>query len=545
MTAASPHAITVDVGIIAADVDGTILYASPCALVILRQERSLVGEGVQTALALPSSPMSMLRGRDEWHGSHWLQAQDSNFEIDLTIALVRATSGETAGYYFVFHDRSQENRLELEQRRFERLAAMGTMVAGFAHEIRNPMASLRSIAESLGEELAETNLHLPHVGRMLSVLERVERLVRNSLLFGRPSPPRRDAHRPWELVSKAVADVGPRTRGSGGALRLEVDEDLPLVFVDDGQLVQILVVLLNNALDAARQPARVLLRAHYPRVAERGRRSEPPPSPFLRFEVHDDGPGMAPEVLPRIFDPFFTTKASGTGLGLSIAQQLITENGGRIEVSSSLGGPTVFTVFVPIGGLPQQRQGGSEPDPAPRSGPGIDMAAVRHDRRSRQEEPHALERSSAAQLPQRRGVFHRLRALAFDDDANVPPPRDGLLLERELGKAFGGTALQHRDESTRQGDGVGEDADSQDGGGHLRSARRAHRLPDGFEDHVEGRGSERRLRGREVGLEQFGAGRESSNGIAQVPQVAVDRAGAGTVQLDDLENGLEREGDVA
>ncbi len=69
---------------------------------------------------------------------------------------------------------------------------------------------------------------------------------------------------------------------------------------------------------------------------------------LIRFDVADDGPGIRPDIIARIFDPFFTTKASGTGLGLSIAQQLVTENGGRVEVVSPAGGPTTFTLLVPI-----------------------------------------------------------------------------------------------------------------------------------------------------------------------------------------------------
>jgi signal transduction histidine kinase len=242
-----------------------------------------------------------------------------------------------------------DEQLEMERRRFERLAAMGTMVAGFAHEVRNPMASLRSIAESLNEELVEANVQLPHVGRMLKVLERVERLVRTSLLFGRPSPPRPSAHRPWSLLSAAVESVLPRTRALGGDLAIEADPGLPDVYVDDGQIVQALVILLNNALDATSSPRRVLLRAQYGRPAEtRGRTSDVPPPPFVRFDVRDDGPGIPPDLVGRIFDPFFTTKASGTGLGLSIAQQLVTENAARIELKSSIGGPTTFSVLVPV-----------------------------------------------------------------------------------------------------------------------------------------------------------------------------------------------------
>ena len=321
------------------------------------------GEDVRELLALPNLPDSTLADLER-RVEHSLPVDGREIEIDLTVSRADQAAHEHLGFFFIFHDRTQDKQLETERRRFDHLAALGTMVAGFAHEIRNPMASLRSLAESLGEELAEANVVLPHVDRMLKVLARVERLVRSSLVFGRPSPPRAAHHRPWTILSSAVSSMHPRVHLMGGELCIEVDPDLPDVLVDDGQISQVLVILLNNALDATGSPQRVLLRARQARPAAEGRKakSEPPPPfsppfspplslpPYVRFDVCDDGPGIPPENRQRIFDPFFTTSASGTGLGLAIAQQLATENGARIELASALGGPTTFSVLCPVAG---------------------------------------------------------------------------------------------------------------------------------------------------------------------------------------------------
>lgn len=249
-------------------------------------------------------------------------------------------------------DAIDDKQREAERYRFDRLVAMGTMVAGFAHEVRNPVAALRSIAEELAEELATARVQLPHVGRMLKVLERIERLVRTSLQFGRPPAPRRAAHRPWSILSLALTGAGPRVRQLEEQLRIEVEPDLPDVFCDDNQTAQALIVLINNALDATGSAARVMVRAFgartLPKEGSRVRDSHPPSlGDWLRFEVCDDGPGIPAENVERVFDPFFTTKPSGTGLGLAIAQQLVAENGGRIELSTSAGGPTTFAIVLP------------------------------------------------------------------------------------------------------------------------------------------------------------------------------------------------------
>jgi len=141
------------------------------------------------------------------------------------------------------------------------------------------------------------------------------------------------------IIAAALAELGPRLRELGGDVRLEIDSDLPDLYVDDVQTVQVLVILLNNALDAAGSPRRVTVRALRPAPGES----------LMRLEVRDEGTGIPPEILGRIFDPFFTTKASGTGLGLSIAQHIVAENGGEIDVSAPRGGLTTFAVSLPAG----------------------------------------------------------------------------------------------------------------------------------------------------------------------------------------------------
>jgi signal transduction histidine kinase len=343
VTAGPAEVQAVDAGIISADELGRVIFASRRALELLRRHTSPEGEDVCTLLDMPGTARSLAGRTTEWQ---WVQSSrtgDEEREICVAATPVVRPHGAAHGFYFVLWDLTREKQREMERRRLERLAAMGTMVAGFAHEIRNPMASLRSLTEGL----VEAGVNTPHVGRMLQVLDRVERLVRNSLLFGRPTPPKRAVHAPTRIVIETVAALAPRTHALGHHLRLEADELLPDVFVDEGQLVQVLVIVLNNAIDATGSPERVLLRVRGAGAAGRSTRSDPLAATHVRFEIHDDGPGILPENVSRIFDPFFTTKASGTGLGLSIAQHLVTENGGSIQLSTAPGGPTVFSILIP------------------------------------------------------------------------------------------------------------------------------------------------------------------------------------------------------
>ena len=324
-----------EVGVMTVDDVGHVTFANDAARAIVGGDQ-VEGAAVNVALGLRSNPWTLM-GDTARHFSHRMR------DRDLEITMTRMAGSTLVGLsgLVILRDVTGERALQEEMRRVERLAAIGTMVAGFAHEVRNPVASLRAMAEQLDEDLVEAGLSMPHASRMLKVLGRIETLVDTSLRFGRPATARRAEHRPWQILSSALSAVLPRTRMMGGEIRVEVEPDLPNVYADEGQLVQVLVILLDNALDATQSPRRVALRA-LSRRGERG--SEPPPG--LRFEVTDDGPGIPPPVVGRIFDPFFTTKPSGTGLGLSIAQQLVAENGGRIEVTSAPGGPTTFAVSL-------------------------------------------------------------------------------------------------------------------------------------------------------------------------------------------------------
>jgi signal transduction histidine kinase len=227
---------------------------------------------------------------------------------------------------------------DVEQRRVERLAAIGQMVAGFAHEIRNPLAAMQALAEALLGEIEEGDPRREYAYRLLALLGRIDRFVRMSLEFGSPPPPSPARHDPRRLVATAIAAIP-----SGEPPRLRIADDAPLVLVDATQLVESLVALLENAVDAAggTGPVEVSLSRVDGDLLGREHRFA------ARIDVRDHGPGIPEDQLSRIFDPFYTTKPKGRGLGLAIAQTLVRGNGGRLLVRSTPGVETVFSVVLP------------------------------------------------------------------------------------------------------------------------------------------------------------------------------------------------------
>jgi|HubBroStandDraft_2_1064218.scaffolds.fasta_scaffold28003_2 PAS domain S-box-containing protein len=342
------HAILdgVDVGIVTTDRNGTITFLNRAATDLLGSARAIHGASVREVLDLTELPGELLAGESRRLLTYTLHlAEEARLDLQLLVSRGSAADQDRVGFFFIFHDVQEENQREAERQRFERLAAMGTMVAGFAHEVRNPIAAMRSIVEELREEGVET----PHVGLLLRMVARIERLVRTSLQFGRPAAPKRAPRQPAVIVTAALSELVPELRGSKAPVVVEIESGLSDVVVDESQIAQALVILINNAVDSTGDPARVILRAcRAKRPDSERRRSDPPLPPAVRFEVVDDGPGIRSDLLERIFDPFFTTKPAGTGLGLSIAQQIVSENGGRLEVVSQLGGPTSFSIVVPV-----------------------------------------------------------------------------------------------------------------------------------------------------------------------------------------------------
>ena len=338
--------------IITADAGGRVTFINRAACSMLGVEPT---RGMDTDLIalldLPPDVFESLTEADRVKRLSYTFRRPSGQAIEIGLSMSRAFghAHHDLGYFVVFRDLSDSMQFEIDVRRMERLAAMGTMVAGFAHEIRNPVATLRILTEAMMVDSRDDDPDREYLTRMMCQIERIERLVKTSLQFGRPVAPRRANRAAAAIVSAALEAVSPRVKdGLGDGLQTEIQVGLPAVYADDAPITQILVILLENAIDAAGRSDRVTLK-----VAAEPRE--------VRFEVKDLGPGIPEWLMNRIFDPFFTTKSTGTGLGLSIAQQLAHENRSRIEVASVEGRGTTFCLLVPRADLKE-----SGPPSAPR-----------------------------------------------------------------------------------------------------------------------------------------------------------------------------------
>ncbi|NLF30921.1 MAG: sensor histidine kinase [Planctomycetes bacterium] len=230
---------------------------------------------------------------------------------------------------------ASKNR-QLERR--SRLAALGEMAAGIAHEIRNPLGGIALYAGLLGRQLADRPESLALAGRIASGVRRLDLIVNDVLAFAGEIHPEMRPVCLASVVASAAELAAGRFEQSGTRLVCEVEDGL--ITADAALLMRAISNLLYNAADAAGE-GEVRLRATIGRQA-------------VEIEVADSGPGIDPAVLEKIFDPFFTTKDAGTGLGLAIVHRIVESHDGRLHVSNAaapegLGGAR-FCIVLPAAG---------------------------------------------------------------------------------------------------------------------------------------------------------------------------------------------------
>jgi signal transduction histidine kinase len=230
--------------------------------------------------------------------------------------------------------REAESRLR-RLYRAERLATAGTIAAGLAHEIRNPLTAIRSGIQMVRDQssAADTSEVLDEV---IQEVDRIDRLVGGLLMFARAPRASFGELDMVDVVSRGLALVEARARRQGLRLEAELPAQLPL-WGDAGQLEQVVLNLLLNAIEAS-SDGRVTVS-----LAIVGGE----PGTQVKLEVRDSGPGIPAEHSDRVFDPFFTTKREGSGLGLPISFQIVRRHGGELSLTPAPGGGTVATVILP------------------------------------------------------------------------------------------------------------------------------------------------------------------------------------------------------
>jgi PAS domain S-box-containing protein len=258
-----------------------------------------------------------------------------------TAAPIADSDGSITGLVASLRDVTELNRLEQQVMQSEKLAAMGQMMAGVAHELNNPLTAILAVSDMLREH-AEDPSHRRQLELMHQQARRAADIVQDLLSFARPPAPRKGRVQLAEVLRRALHLHEYSLRRNNVAVDFLPERGTPDVVGDSNQLIQVFLNLVVNAEQAIREVREAgTIRVRMGRGAAG--------DPNVWASIQDDGPGVPADIREKIFDPFFTTKrpGRGTGLGLSISLAIVREHGGDVQVQSAPGGGSVFLVTLP------------------------------------------------------------------------------------------------------------------------------------------------------------------------------------------------------
>jgi len=220
--------------------------------------------------------------------------------------------------------------------RSEKLAALGQLAAGIAHEIRNPLTSINILIHSLTENIPSGDSHREDLKVIEEEINRINEILDRFLRFAKPAPPLLERTDVASIFEETLQLIRPRIEKQRIGVKREF-QSLPIILMDREQMKQVALNLLLNAVQAMPKGGNLVLR---------GQNSED--GQWIQLSIQDSGIGISSEDMNKLFDPFFSTKEGGVGLGLSITHRIIDQHHGKIEVESTPGEGTLFTVWLPI-----------------------------------------------------------------------------------------------------------------------------------------------------------------------------------------------------
>jgi two-component system sensor histidine kinase PilS (NtrC family) len=341
-------------GLATTDYSGRIISFNHAAETIIgRSAVSVIGRRISDVMKFPDDFAAALGAhlagavsrRTEYR---YLTGDGREIEVGIAASHLN-TPGGRAGFLFTFQDVTDIKQLERDARLRQRLAAVGEMAAGIAHEIRNPLASMSGSIQILRQELPLSEEQAQLMDIVLRESDRLNDTIRSFLAYARPqrfSVKRLDLRS--LLSDTAILLRNSAEVGDGHIIDVNVPET-PVEFdADEGQIRQVVWNLATNGLRAMKTGGRLGLGTHIDRGDEPDASDSPSSHHIVVLEVSDEGVGIPPEELDGIFQPFHGSFAKGSGLGLSIVHRIVTDYGGEIHVTSSPGAGTTMRVRLPV-----------------------------------------------------------------------------------------------------------------------------------------------------------------------------------------------------
>jgi two-component system, NtrC family, sensor histidine kinase HydH len=327
------------IGLLATDSSGVIqVYNSSARALIGIEEQKVVG--MMPDKCLPRQLAEMFTGHKQGSLKErqtevhlHLKPQKARI-LQLTSVIVLDDNAGFAGEVLLIRDLTMVKHLEKELQRNERLALLGKMAAGVAHELRNPLSSIKGLAVLLKSHFPVVSNEADTAGILVNEVERLNRSIGELLDYAKPGQLSKEPTSLEEIIEKTVSLVQVDAESYGIDIRIETVGVCSPILIDKDKMNQVFLNLLLNAIQAMEQGGEltVLMENHQRETV---------------VTVRDNGIGIEKENLGRLFDPYYTTKSDGTGLGLAMSSKIVEEHGGRIEISSVAGEYTEVRVVLP------------------------------------------------------------------------------------------------------------------------------------------------------------------------------------------------------
>ena len=261
---------------------------------------------------------------------------EKNLPLEVIGTALTGEDSAALGWVILFRDLTEIQHLKREIAQSQRLASIGRLAAGVAHEIRNPLSSIKGFATYFKDRYRDTPKDHQIAEIMIQEVERLNRVIGQLLEFARPMSIQRRATQLDILIRHSLKMVERDAQQKGVNLSVESDPHINKVHIDPDRIKQVLLNLYLNAMEAMAEGGNLSVGV-LPGDTKRS----------IQITVSDTGPGIKPEDLPHLFDPYFTTKPSGTGLGLAIVYKIIESHEGEIQVKSMRGEGTTITMIIP------------------------------------------------------------------------------------------------------------------------------------------------------------------------------------------------------
>lgn len=283
---------------------------------------------------------------------HPLATPEGGEAIPLRVSssIIYGHTGKRLGAFLVINDLTTIRQLELQVRRTDRLASLGTLAAGMAHEIKNPLVSIKTFTQLLPERFDDADFRETFSSLVGGEVKRIDSIVNQLLRFSRPAKPVLVPVSLHALLSDTLKLLHQQMRSKNIRLVSDLGAARDLINADGDQLSQSFINFILNAIESMGPDGTLTVTTTLPalQTPQGAWWSTHPERPMVLVTIQDTGGGIPPDILPHIFDPFFTTKDQGTGLGLSVAHGIITEHNGLIDVRSEVGKGTQFTLALPL-----------------------------------------------------------------------------------------------------------------------------------------------------------------------------------------------------